>query len=173
MKITEMLRLKELGLSQRQIAQGAGCARSTVGDVLSRCHANGLDYESAQALTDGQLQSLLYPASTLHRQKPEPDWQYIHGELVKHKNLNLQFMWEEYRGENPAGLGYSQFCERYRRYRKVSGKSVSLHQERKAGEELEVDWMGDTLDCVVESASGKRLAAHFFVTVLGSSGLPQ
>lgn len=104
MKILEMLRLKEPGLSQRQIA---GYARSTVGDVLARCVTKGLDYEAARTLTDAPLQKLLYP----------------------------------------AGLGYSQFCEKYRRYRKASGKNVSLHQERKAG---------DTLDCVVESATGNR-----------------
>jgi len=173
MKIIEILRLTGMGLSQRQIAQSAGCARSTVGEVLSRCRENGLDYDSAKTLTDEQLQTLLYPDSGANRpKKPEPDWKYVHNELVKHRNLNLQFMWEEYRQQTPDGLGYSRFCEKYRCYRKQSGRPVSLHQERAAGEEMEVDWMGDVLPCVINTETGEIADAHFFVAVLGNSGMP-
>jgi hypothetical protein len=49
---------------------------------------------------------------------------------------------------------------------------VSLYHERKAGEIMEVDWMGDTLECVVDDATGEVMAAHFFVSVLGYSHYP-
>ena len=38
-KIRDVLRLKEAGFSQRQIAESLACARSTVGDTLSRAAA--------------------------------------------------------------------------------------------------------------------------------------
>ena len=45
-------------------------------------------------------------------------------------------------------------------------------QIREPGKELFVDWMGDKLECVLDSGSGKLLKAHFFVATLGDSGYP-
>ena len=39
-KIRDVLRLKEAGFAQRQIAGSLACARSTVGDTLSRAAAD-------------------------------------------------------------------------------------------------------------------------------------
>ena len=176
MKIVEMLRLSGMGMSQRQIAQSAGCGKSTVGELLKLCKDKGVDYTAAKAMSEGELYEAVYPESAARKKAVaaarEPDWSVIHAELVKHKNLNLQFMWEEYRRENSNGLSYSRFCKHYRDYREAIGKSVNLHQERKAGEVMEVDWMGDTLDCIVDPSSGEILTAHFFVATLGYSLMP-
>lgn len=173
MKIIEMLRLSEIGMSQREIAASAGCGKSTIGDVLRLCKDNGITHETASKLTDDELHEALYPkAPPQSPTTPEPDWQAIHEELAKHKNLNLQFLWEEYRGANPNGLSYSRFCAHYREYRKVTDRQVSLYQERKAGELMEVDWMGDTLPCVIDGETGERIEAHFFVAILGYSHYP-
>jgi transposase len=170
MKIVEMLRLSGMGLSHRKIAASAGCAKSTVDSVLKVCASKGVSYENASKMTDDELHAVVYPQK-MAKNNREPDWQAIHEELARNKNLNLQFMWEEYFAANPDGLGYSQFCRRYRAYRKDAGRQVSLHNERKAGELMEVDWIGDTLDCV--SVDGGQMAtAHFFVAILGYSGLP-
>jgi transposase len=173
MKIIEMLRLSEMGLTQRQIAAGAGCARSTVGEVLKLCKDKSIDFALAKQKTAEELHSFLYPVDkTKQRVLPEPDWRAIREELAKHKNLNLQFLWEEYRSQYPGGLSYSRFCVHYRQYREAIGKEVYLHNERKAGEVMEVDWMGDTLDCVVSEKTGEIMKAHFFVSIIGYSGYP-
>jgi len=172
MKILDMLRMAEMGLSQRQIAASSGCGKSTVGKVLKICSDKSITHEKATLMTDDELQEAIFPKPTNESGPPEPDWKSISEELAKHKNLNLQFMWEEYRIQHPDGLSYSRFCDHYRKYRKSSGRQVSLHNERKAGELMEVDWMGDTLDCVVNSETGGLIAAHFFVAVLGYSGYP-
>ena len=81
-------------------------------------------------------------------------------------------MWEEFRADTPDGIGYTQFCAKYREYRKAKGKQVTMRQERIAGENLQIDWMGDTLECIVDSKTGMKSQAHFFVAVLGVSGYP-
>lgn len=173
MKIIEMLRLSETGMTQRQIAASAGCGKSTIGDVLRLCRDNGITHEIATKLTDDELHAALYPEiSSRSPSTPEPDWQAIHEELAKHKNLNLQFLWEEYRAQHPDGLSYSRYCARYRAYREATDRQVSLYHERKAGELMEVDWMGDTLPCVVDSETGERIGAHFFVAIVGYSHYP-
>ena len=45
-------------------------------------------------------------------------------------------------------------------------------QNHEPGQELYVDWMGDTLDCVCDPATGQLQTAHFFVAALGCSGYP-
>jgi len=173
MKIIEMLRLSEMGMPQRDIAASGGCGKSTVGEVLKLCKDKGLTHETASQMTDKELQAALYPKSPVKASaNPEPDWKAIHEELAKHKNLNMQFIWEEYRKQYPNGLSYSRFCEHSRQYRKESGRQVSLHHERKAAEIMEVDWMGDTLPCVVDSKTGEVMTAHFFVAILGYSLYP-
>src|SRR5690606_41088591 len=41
-----------------------------------------------------------------------------------------------------------------------------------SGKELFVDWMGDTLDCVIDSVTGELKKAYFFVATLGDSSYP-
>ena len=172
MKIIEVLRMHEMGMSQREIGRSAGCGKTTVGDILRLCDANGITHETASRMTDGELHAVLRPKDEATK-RPEPDWNTVHEELARHKHLNLQFMWEEYRERHPEdGLSYSRFCEIYREYRKDAGREVSLYHERKAGEIMETDWMGDKLECVVDNETGELLAAHFFVAILGYSHYP-
>lgn len=173
MKIIEMLRMSEQGIGHRAIAAGAGCGKTTVSEVLKRCRSAGVNVEVAGTLSDEELAARLYPERMGRKSTaPEPDWQMVHNELAKNPNLNLQFMWEEYRMQNPEGLSYNRFCVHAREYRKTIGREVTYTKERRAGEIMEVDWMGDTLDCVVCSATGARVKAHFFVTILGYSHYP-
>ena len=172
-KILEILRLTEKGHSQREIAASVSCARSTVGEVQRRCRETGLCYDKASVMTDAQLKKLLYPIYTRKKYtKPDPDYEYIYNELQKHRKLNLRFLWEDYKSKTPEGLEYSQFCERYNRWRGTTGKNVTMHQEREAGKELFVDWMGDKLPLVVDQSTGELCTAHFFVCTLGNSGFP-
>jgi transposase len=160
-------------MTQREIAASTGCGKSTVGDVLKRYKEAGLTAETSAQLTDDELQAALYPkALQNHPSAPEPDWQAIHEELAKSKHLNLQFIWERYRTQYPNGLSYSRFSVHYRQYRKETERTVSLYQERKAGDIMEVDWMGDRLDCVIDGSTGETQTAHFFVSVLGHSLYP-
>ena len=87
------------------------------------------------------------------------------------------YLWEEYRKEVSKrgfadSLGRSQFYERYTKWRAATGKEVVMVQTREPGKELFVDWMGDTLNCVLDTGTGKMLKAHFFVATLGDSGYP-
>ena len=171
-KIIDILRMWEMGFSQREIAHSVKCAKSTVGEVQKRSRDRGLRYEQVQSMTNDEIKALLYPDSYGRKTiKDDPDWISIHTE-VKSTRSNLQFLWEEYREKRPEGLGYSQFCQRYLEWKNESGKNVVMVQERVPGKELFVDWMGDTLDCVTDSTTGNLLTAHFFVAVLGDSSYP-
>jgi transposase len=174
MRIIEMVRLWEQGFSQRDIATSVNCARSPVGEIQRRCREQGLvTYAQVADMTDEDILSTLYPEGFGGRPaKHEPDWETIQQKLNRQKRTNLRFIWEEYRVNEPSGLGYSQFCNRYAQWQHTTGKQVVMVQEKEPGKELFVDWMGDTLECVLDSETGKLIRAHFFVATLGDSGYP-
>ncbi len=93
-KTKEVLRLKhECGFSERQIAESCNVARSTVSDYLRRAEAAGLKWPDATALTEAQVDTLLFPTerlpSSVHR--PAPDCDYIYNQLRRYRNVNLRF----------------------------------------------------------------------------------
>jgi transposase len=173
MKIIEVLRLWELGYSQREIAASVNCSKSTVVSIQQRCEEAGLSYKTAREMTDEEINKKVYPVMSCARHvKEEPDWAILQKRLDENKRLNLMYLWEEYREVHKDGLGRSQFYERYAAWKAATGKDVVMVQTREPGKELFVDWMGDTLECVFDTETGKMLRAHFFVATLGDSGYP-
>src|SRR5699024_3350424 len=71
----------------------------------------------------------------------DPDWDYIHKELLK-KNVTLKLLHKEYEQEaeiqNKIPYAYRTFCEKYGHYGKKYKLTMPIH--RKPGEILEVDW---------------------------------
>ena len=158
MKITEILRLKEMNLfTYRDIAKSVGCSKTTVGDVLSRCRECGLTYATAAGMTQDEINQLVYPESFGPKQvKEEPDWERIHARLQSSRKLNLQYIREnEYHPDNPDGYSYSRFCAKYTDWKNATGKKVVLPQELEPGKELFIDWIGDKLPCVVDHDTGE------------------
>ncbi len=173
MKIIELLRLWEQGYTQREIAASVNCSKTTVAGLQKRLKEIGLLYETAKGMTDEAVAKLAYPACRGGRPaRNEPDWEAIQKRLDGNKRLNLQYLYEEYRDTVKDPLGRSQFYARYTTWKAQAGKDVVMVQEREPGKELFVDWMGDTLECVRDSETGKLLKAHFFVAALGDSGYP-
>src|SRR5258707_6125812 len=122
-KTKEVLRLRfELGLGQRQIARSCGMGLATVHDYLERAAAAGIGWPLPEGLSEGELESKLFGnqpvAVRAVRQRPQPDWKAIHEQLLQHRHLTLQLLWEEYRQANPEGYRYSWFCERFQHWRR-------------------------------------------------------
>jgi transposase len=167
LKAREILRLRhELKLSLREIGQACNCGKSTVSEVLGRAEKAGITWPIV--LSDKQLMSMLYPPVENKTSPPEPDIEYIFCEMKK-KSVTLMLLWEEYKEKHPDGIMYTQFCERYRNFKK--NNKISMHKEHKAGGEVEVDWAGDTMS-YVEPQTGKIRSAYIFVAVLPASSYP-
>ena len=96
-----------------------------------------------------------------------PDWSQLHQEL-KQPGVTLSLLWLEYRARHPDGYGYSQFCERYRRWARAL--KPSMRQVHRAGEKLFVDFSGKR-PSLVDATTGAVVVVELFVGVLGASGL--
>ncbi len=166
-KVREILRLKfDVGLSLRDIAASCNCGKSTVDDVLRRAKEANISWPCD--LKDKELVSLVYPPTKTESKAIEPDLNYIFNEIKK-KHVTLMLLWEEYKRDNPDGLMYTQFCERYRSFKKAN--RISMHIEHKAGEEMQVDWAGSTIP-YSDPSSGMEKKAYIFVAVLPASSYP-
>ena len=161
-KAKEILRLSlEMGLSQRDVASGTGCSLGMVNAVLARVK----EAELADPLGLGakELGSIIYPP-TRGEKKAEVDFEFVDREMKK-KGITLFLLWEEYRIKNPSGLMYTQFCTKYREYRKKN--SVYMRKIYKAGERMFVDWAG--LAMKYTSGRDGEKTAYIFVAVLPAS----
>jgi transposase len=162
----EILKLKyEKELTTRDIAASAGCSKSSVSNLLKRAKKAGVSWPLD--VSDVQLLQLLYPAVPASTAPPEPDMNYVYAEL-KRKGVTLTLLWDEYKQRHPDGLMYTQFCKRYREFKKSN--KLEMHKEHTGGE-MEVDWAGSTIP-YCDPKTGEVRDAYIFVAVLPASHYP-
>ena len=167
--IREILRLNdEMHLSQREIAKAVNKSRDSVSNVMKMSKAQGITYSVAKDMKDDELKNKIYPNSNPYRDVQEPDLEWIDHEMKTHKNMTMTILHQEYLEKYPNGLKYTQFCERYRNY--IESRKISMHVERKCGERMEIDWVGDKLK--YKDLSGAQHVVCFFITTLGRSTYP-
>lgn len=167
-KIREVLRLKhDHKLTTRDIAVSCSIGRTTVSDYLQRAIDAGLSWPLPEDLDDASLELLLFPVapSVPSGERPLPDFDYIHTEL-RRKGVTLFLLWQEYKSANPTGFQYSQFCDRYSRWR--GRQDLVMRQVHKAGEKLFIDYAGQTVP-IVDRSTGELWDAEVFVSVMGAS----
>ena len=168
-QVRDCVRLKNAGMSTREIARRVGVAPSTVRLTLQRCEAAGIAWPVDSDLTDAVLERRLFANSGVkpgHRRHDEPDWAGVHREM-KRKHVTLSILWEEYIERHAGGYRYSRFCDLYREW---EGRlPVTMRQTHAAGERLFVDYAGDGVPVVVDRLTGEIRKAQIFVAVLGES----
>ncbi|RKL61263.1 IS21 family transposase [Thermoanaerobacteraceae bacterium SP2] len=168
-KYREILRLYSHGISKSGIAASCGCARKTVTKVLDRAKELNITWPLNQEMTDGELEKMFFPKPAVSPERHYPDLEYIHKELMK-DGVTLKLLWTEYceecRRSNELPLMYSQFCYHYQKFAET--KRASMHIPRKPGEQIEVDWAGQTAS-IVDQDTGEIIPAYVFVAVLSYS----
>ena len=169
-RIKEILRLRlDKGLGIREIARSCKVSHSTVSGLVAKAEKAELTWTVVKTADEQDLESMLYPQSERDgaAKRPEPDMEWIHRELRKTKNVTLQLLWEEYKQVHPEdGLQYSQFCARYREWRRKL--DMPMRQTHIAGEKMFVDFSGETIP-IVDLKTGETHQVELFIAVLGAS----
>jgi transposase len=169
-KAQEILRLKwELRLSNRNAARSADVSPATVVNVVRRASAAGVtSYAQARALSETELEAVLYPesaGSAAAIARAEPDCAKIHRERSR-PGVTLQLLHLEYIEAHPGGYQYTAFCDRYREFLKRRG--LSMRQHHMAGDKVFVDYSGKK-PSLVDATTGEVFEVELFVAVLGAS----
>ena len=168
-KISEVFRQRYgLNRSYREIGLSLNVSKSTVYDYLARAKTAGISWPLPEEMSEEELYNKLFlPVSQTVMQRPLPEWEEVYRELRK-KGMTLRLLWREYRDIYPDGLGYTQFCERYRAY--VKTITPVMRQVHKGGEKTFVDYAGLTLPWI-DPTTGEIHEAQIFVGALGASQL--
>jgi transposase len=173
-RIREVLRLKfELSRSHREISAATGLSKGSVSEYLRRAREDGLTWELARELSDRELEQRLFatPGANLPVDRVPIDLAWVDREMRK-KAVTLQLLWVEYhdaaRRDEQARkpYQYSQFCERYNRYREHI--DVVMRQDHRAGEKCFIDYSG-VKPTIVDRTTGEVIEVELFVAVLGAS----
>ena len=109
-KYREILRLKSLGFSERNIAQSCGVSRNTVAKVLKKAAEINLSWPLDFDMTDSALEELMFPKDKSATNKRMPNFDYIRKELLRN-GVNKKLLWVEY-------------CEECRMRSSISGSSA-------------------------------------------------
>jgi len=173
-KYREILRLSSLGISQQVIADSSGVSKKTVNRVLQKAKELNISWPLDENDTDAVLAAKLFPAA----QRPAdtnrrmPDYEYIRKELLRN-GVNKKLLWTEYledcRLSGNTPLMYSQFC--YYIQQDEQKRRASMHIARKPGEQIEVDWAGDSAE-IIDPDTGRILKVNVFVGVMTYSQYP-
>ena len=166
-KYREILRLSSLGLSQQNIANSCNVSKKTVNRVLKRAKELNISWTLDANDTDAVLAEKFFPSvKPVVSNKRMPDFAYIRKELLRN-GVSKKLLWTEYmedcraNGEEP--LMYSQFC--YYIQKDEEKRRATMHINRKPGEQVEVDWAGDTAT-IIDPDTGEIIKAYIFVGVM-------
>jgi transposase len=166
----EILRLHSRGISQRSIAISCQCSRNTVKRILARAKEMSFAWPLQTDLTNGELEKMLFPdPANPTSSRKLPDLEYINRELAKF-GVTLRLLWTKYctacRLGNEQPLMYSQFCYHYQQY--AEKKWATMYIQRKPGEQIEVDWAGQTA-AIISNETGEVIPAYIFVAAFSYS----
>jgi len=168
-KIRDIIRLRESGLSYRQIGRALRISHPVVSQYARDFEATGLRYGDIKEIGDSELLELIAGGRKADdRYQALGAWFERCSRELKRVGVTIQHIWEEYREQHPRGYSYSQFCYHFQVWR--DGDDVTMHIEHKAGDKLFVDFAGKRLS-VTEPGSGRTREVESFVAVMGASQL--
>ena len=165
-KTREILRLKELKRSHREISRVLGVGGATVSEAAARARAAQLDWAVVSTMSDAELDARLYPKPATDVERPLPDPATLDVELRK-TGVTLRLLHHEYLEHNRVGAyGYTQFCAHYNGWKTT--QSITMRQVHLAGDKLFVDYSGKK-PSIIDVETGESIEVELFVAVLGAS----
>lgn len=165
----EILRqILSLRLPYDRVEQSLGVSHGLVCRTLKKARERGLRWPDLEPLSDDELEALLYgPRPAVASSVPLPEGSFLEAQL-RRPGVTLLLLHQEYLQQHPDGLGYSQFCEHFRRFRRR--RPLLMRQEHVAGDKLFVDYSGKK-PAYLDPQTGERIECELFVAVLGASNL--
>ena len=148
---------------------------STLNLIMSRYKTLELTIDELEAMSPKEVENLFYPQKNLQRKEvPLPDFQYYYDRIhAPNSRVNISFCWLDYKEKNPDGYEKSQFYEYYQRFvqENYGGTKISMAVNRKPGEKMYIDWVGDQPGLLTDVTTGEIMRVHIFATTLGVSSM--
>ena len=162
-----VLRLRAEGLSGRAIAASQQMSRKSVMAVFEAADTAGVSWDDVSQRSNDEVYRLLFPGRGEHDTVfASPDWDQVHREMAR-VGVTLKLLHGEYSdscaAERVPAMGYDRFCKTYQRHVLVTGAASRVGH--KAGQSVEVDWSGPTME-LTNPATGEVSKVYLFVACL-------
>ena len=169
-KYREILRLLSNKLKTEEIVHACSVSKKTVIKVKKRAAELGISWPLDADMTDEKLESIMFPKPSKPASKKRlPDFDHVRKELLRN-GVNKKLLWTEYleqcRREGTEALMYSQFC--YYIQLEEQKRRATMHIPRNPGQQVEVDWAGDTAS-VIDRDTGEIIKVYVFVAAMSYS----
>ena len=174
----QVLFLREEGASSyKEISASLNISVYHVKKILAACSSAGMTFDIAKDMTEEELSKVLYPddkkKSVIIVVVDCERW-YLRYKSMDHPNM-LYIWTNEYVPEclsaNYRMLSYGQFCRRINAWTDENRMKIVMPIDRKPGEKLFIDWMGDTYE-LPSGPTEPPVIVYFFITTLGDSSYP-
>ncbi len=135
--------------------------------VIDAADREGIGWDDVAELDETDVYGRLFPGRGEHESvHAQPDWGWVHKELAK-VGVTLKLLHGEYvdacRGRGETAMGYDRFCKSYQRHVLVIGAASRVGH--KAGQTVEVDWSGKTMQ-LTDPVTGQMSRVYLFVATL-------
>lgn len=162
-----VLQLRAEGLSGRAIAASQRISRNSVAAVLEAADAAGVGWDDIKDRPEAEVYSMVFPGRGEHESVyAQPDFEQVHKELAR-VGVTLKLLHGEYLDACAAAgepaMGYDPFCKSYQHHVLVAG--LASRVGHKAGQTVEVDWSGPTMQ-LADAATGELRMVYLFVGCL-------
>lgn len=166
-KIHDILRLHfSGGLSNQVIAEALRISKGSVFNCLKRFEEAGLSWPLPENFTQSVLREKLYPTkASPARLLSKEELDRFLAEL-KRPHVTRRLLYNEYRRDNPNGIGRTRFYDQIARHAEET--KVSLHMEHAGGDKLFIDYSGDK-PSYLDLQTGELVPVEFFVASWGAS----
>lgn len=153
----------------KRTAKRLRVSKNTVKEYVRRAQAIYGSVEQALLVSNEELYQALFPPVSVDDQTREgifnAQLEYWTKEL-RRVGVSRYLLWQEYRLKHPDGYGYSQFCERLRRY--VKRNDLTMVLSHTPGQEMYLDFAGSTMQWV-DRDTGQVHEVQILVAVLPHS----
>ena len=162
-----VIELRAGGMTGRAIAAAQGMSRKSVLAVFGAADQAGIGRDGIADRSDAEVYALLFPGRGEHESVfVEPDWEQVHKELAR-VGVTLKLLHGEYVdgcavSGGPA-MSYDRFCKTYARHTLITGAASRVGH--KAGQTVEVDWSGPTMQ-LTDPVTGATSRVYLFVACL-------
>lgn len=162
-----VLQLRAEGLSGRAIAASQAMSRKSITAVLEAADAAGVSWDDVADRPESEVYALLFPGRGEHESVfAQPDWELVHREMAR-VGVTLKLLHGEYvdacANVGDPAMGYDRFCKTYQRHVLVTGAASRVGH--KAGQSVEVDWSGPTMQ-LTDPVTGSQTRVYLFVGCL-------
>lgn len=142
-----VMQFRAQGMSRKAISDTKKIGRDSVAEVFTRAEVQQIQYEDIKERSEDEIYRLFFPekyqSEVLYTL---PDYKQVQKELTG-DGVTLKLLWKEYssacRANNEVAIGYSNFCEDYRKY--IDKFRLTNHLVHKPAVTIEVDWSGSKM----------------------------